>query len=374
MEFYFIFTVILALISIFTKQKSLIPLVVCCVGFLMVLPSTGFDYDYYKEAFDSSYIKDDFPWFFTRSSLTAESGYIRYQGFFGSLFNFGFPVFLALNFLICFFLTYLTFKRFKSSIFLVNFWLYFIPVIFPTIFYFSPRSSISFALVFYAFVLLSNKNVLYAILLFFLGTSIHSQYLFLSLVILITYFVINNKSIDNRSSVRKKIHLMTLLVFIVSFSITYFSNYIVFFLKFLPSSELAANKFNSYTTNERSGFRVTGILSIIVYPLIVSKIEHTFSKSQNQTIFFNNINLERLFIYLLYAIVFYGAAINLSFINDPHLAGRLSRFSEYIGMGLVLPSYLYYQRKGIFELILILFVLISPVIYNTLYYNVDWNF
>ena len=90
-------------------------------------------------------------------------------------------------------------------------------------------------------------------------------------------------------------------------------------------------------------------------------------------VFWNNIMyLEVLYIlYLFFAIFLYGCSINLAFFDVPHLAGRLARFSDYLGMAFLLPLYIKY-RFGDNMLSLFLFFLcaITPFLYKDLYINV----
>jgi hypothetical protein len=151
---------------------------------------------------------------------------------------------------------------------------------------------------------------------------------------------------------------------------------IFFIIKFLPfSSDYLAIKFGAYLDNERTGFRITGLLSIIGYPLMIYKLEKYYNTSKLETLFFNNKKSDMLFMYMLYAIILYGAAINLGYFNNPHMAGRLSRMSDYAGMGLVLPSYLaHYYKKESVNIVFFILVLLAPILYASVYMNVNWGF
>ncbi|MFZ1324644.1 MAG: hypothetical protein WAT67_01230, partial [Candidatus Contendobacter sp.] len=67
-------------------------------------------------------------------------------------------------------------------------------------------------------------------------------------------------------------------------------------------------------------------------------------------------------------IIIFGALLNIIFFNTPHVAGRLSRFSDYLGIGLVVPSYfIYFYGRNSAILVLFLFALMAPILYPTLY-------
>jgi len=372
-EFYFLFTIVAVILCAANKTLGLWFLVLFCSLFLLYLPTTGLDYDKYEDAFDNSYLVESFPWIESATDLTAEKGYIRYQGFFGVFLPYGFPSFLMLNFLLNVLLSFFIFKGFKLNNFVNYFWLYFLPVIFPTIFYFSPRSSISFFLCFFSIVMFSRKKFLIGIFLIYLGTAIHSQFIFQALLLIFSYLYIQYIK-DNFENFKKKIYIASFVVFVLTLFLSTFSSLFVFFIKFLPSSDYALIKFEAYTSNARTGVRVASALSILVYPYMMYKLQEKYINSE-ETLFYPNKLMDNLLVKLLFSAVFFGAAINLGFYNQPHMAGRLSRLSEYIGFGLILPSYLYsfLGIKWVYILAFI-FIILAPILFATIYINSDWNF
>lgn len=355
------------MISSFVLKRSLLFLLpVIGTFFLYSLPSTGFDYDHYQEAYENAYYLNEFPWFYTKATITAEPFYLWYNSFIGVIFPYGFPFFLSLNFLACYIISIRFFKKTKTpNTNLIFFWLFLFPVIFPTIFYFSPRSSISFFLILLGFILLCEKHHIKAVLIIFLGSMIHSQYLLLSLFLIATYnTVIHTKRLS--SSMRKKvIWLITLVSLVFLLNITSFLSLLESTLSILPSSSVATSKLH-YLSDSRSGIRFTSILSIFIYPILTTYIYIRKTKTK-KVIFFKDSNHDELFIYLILGVVFLGAAINIAFFDSPHLAGRLSRFSDYIGMSIALPIALAYFNKKLIPFSLLFLTLSSPFLYPTVY-------
>jgi hypothetical protein len=344
--------------------------------FLVVLPTTGWDYEVYKQAFDASYFSDKYPWFQSRTILTSEPFYLWYNSFWGVILPLGFSWYLAVNFLVCVVISKFTFKKFKPDHFLY-FWLMFLPVIIPTVFYFSPRSSISFILIFCAMVTLTRHKYLWATLLFFMGCMTHSQFLLITFLIIGTYILLYRANYSEEKYMRI-IKFLSIFLFIALNFMSQLSSVLVNFLSFLPTVKIIAAKMHYFESEdgENSSFRLTAILSILIYPILSYSLVKLISQSKRNLVFLDSIpkKTELLFTYMLFAIMAYGAVINLSFLNESHVAGRLSRLSDYIGMGLVLPLYMRLVLNEITtKWVLILFCLVAPLLFATLYINVDWN-
>ena len=371
-SFYF-FTIFCALFFCFNKKIGFIFLLFGCFYLLTVLPSTDLDYDVYKKSYDNAVFVSHFPWFESVSRLNSEPFYVWYTSFFGVIFSFEFPVFLGINFLICITLSFLALKNILDINNYYYFWMFLLPVIFPTIFYFSPRSSISFFAILLGFMFLFKEKYMYALLIIFCGVNLHSQFLPITMMILITFitFQILQKK-DKESYI--EITLFYGLLFFIFLKIS--STLIVFlsdFLSFMPSSETVNSKLR-YLTNSRSGFRITSILSILIYPIISYHLLTLIKRDSSLFVLKEDKSKELIFGYMLFAITIYGAVINLAYINEPHLAGRLSRFSDYIGMCLLVPAYLIScEREHIANILIVLLCMISPFIYGTLYYNIHWG-
>ena len=357
-----LFAPLIALLSL--RYFSLILIVVSSV-FLIILPSTGFDYDHYKDAFDLSYLSNDFPWFYTSSYLTAEPLYKWYSSAIRLCFTSNFEIFLSINLLLCFCLSIFAFKKTKPGS-LSLFWLYILPVIFPTIFYFSPRSSLSFFLVFIGlFFLVKNKKYL-SYTLIALGITLHTQYIVQGLLIIL-YSLVQAKFQSSKGG--KLIKLIFFLLILLGFLINGFLGVLLSFFSFIPHSEYIIYKIH-YLTDAKEGFRLTSILSLVVYPAMVMNLEKKLGR--HSTLFFIDKVEDKIFIDLLKFCVLTGMAINLIFFSLPHVSGRLSRFSDYISMGILIPIFLKQKIGTTMTVVCIFFVnLIAPLIYSTLYSSFD---
>ena len=113
---------------------------------LFLLPSTGMDYDYYKADYISAHYIPNFPFFRTTTILTAEPFYKWYTAFISVITNLSFEEFLSLNFIMLYGLLFNLFKKYFQVFPSLLFMVFGLMAIVPTIFYFSPRSSISFVL------------------------------------------------------------------------------------------------------------------------------------------------------------------------------------------------------------------------------------
>ncbi|GAL76281.1 hypothetical protein JCM19275_687 [Nonlabens ulvanivorans] len=368
-DFYF-FTIFIALLSFGSRKLSFVFSIVGVFIFLSILPDTGFDYSRYEATFEGGYLIDSFPFFKTHSTIDAEPLYLWYNAFMSFVLNKNFQLFLSFNFLVCVFISKIAFKEVSITNFYL-FWIFLLPVIIPTIFYYSPRSSISFFLILFAFMKFIRGNYVLAILAILAGISIHSQFLLISALLIFTYFFLNFKSKFQLDSSKRYIIIIAASLTVLLIFINYFSSVLVSLLSFLPSADLATAKLHYFET-AREGFRVTSILSIIVYPLLAYKL--VLNIKEQKLLMFKTEYLDRVFIIMLFAVICYGASINIAYFNNPHLAGRLSRFSDYIGMGILLPlSLIRIYNKKLLNPVLVLLVILSPIIFGTLYHNVDWG-
>lgn len=342
----------------------LVAIFIVCSVFLFILPSTGYDYDYYKQAFDNAYLISSYPWFSTDSIITAEPFYIWYTAVVSVLTPLPFQGFLVLNFVFCGLLSFFSFRKLRV-VSLDLFWVSFLPVVFPTLFYFSPRSSISFFLVLLGFMLLVRRKLLLALPFFFLGISIHSQYILITVFMVVAY-LFYDYSYKFDDSIRKKLGLA--LIFMAGLSllgVQQLMGVLSSVLGVLPSAEVAVSKLH-YLESTRSGYRLTAILSIIIYPAMMYLI--VIRKKKCFFSFIENKKWDETFVHMLVLVVIFGAMINLVFIGESHLAGRLSRFSDYIGMGVILPSFLViYLGRLAAVFILWALVWLAPLMYSTVY-------
>lgn len=363
------------MVFMFHKRVGFLIMTLGVTYFLLTLPSTGMDYGAYKQAFDNSYISADYPWFKTRSRLTAEPFYLWYSSFFGVVLPFGFPSFLAINFLICLGITKLLFNKFNPET-ILYFWLFFLPVILPTIFYFSPRSSLSFILVLWGFIGIIKKQYWWAALFLFGASMTHSQYL-LSIFLIVGTYLCFYRVKFNYLVYKNIIIAISIILFLLLRFMDKIGLIIANLLSFLPSVNIITAKMNYFESEDggSNGFRLTAILSIIIYPILSYNLVKIISKTKENFIFQSSEmrKSEITFVYLLFALMIYGAVINLAFIDEPHIAGRLSRFSDYVGMGIILPLYLRLVfTEATTDWVLIILCLLAPILFASLYLNVSW--
>lgn len=370
-DFYF-FTILVAFTNFINRRFAFFLMVFGVAYFLLILPSTKLDYDAYKEVYDNAYIINDYPWVASKTTIYAEKFYIWYCALYGVFLPFGFPSFLALNFLLSVLISFLVLNKMKDGSIKYFYWLFLMSTVVPTIFYFSPRSSISYVFIFIGFFFLTNRKVLYSIIFLLMGITMHSQYSLITLLFVISFifFILFGKT---RKDKFKIIFLISVPLFISLIFFNQIEGLMKSVLSLLPNADFAHSKLGVMMKIKRTGIRLSGILSIFIYPYMINTLEIQNHRYGTQY-FFEDKKLDTYFLYLLYAIVVYGAVINLAFINDPHMAGRLSRFSDYTGMGLIIPVFLgLYFKRNLIYVILFVFILITPIVFPGIYINVNWG-
>jgi hypothetical protein len=366
MKLYFLFLIFLSIISFIDVKKASFIYVICFSVFLYFFPSTGSDYDIYRIQYLSGFFNTEFPFFHSHSILTAEPWFKFYTSFVRVVTNLDFESFLVMNFLVCIFLL----KKGCSHIFHddIYHWsvLFMAPVIWPTVCYWSVRSSISYFLIFLGVSYLFRENKYNSFIFIFSGCMIHSQYLLISFVVIVSRYVYD---------VSKRLIKFNINVYILNFIIlciflcAVFGGAYVFvkFLNFLPSYKIISNKIH-YFLDARDGLRITSFLSIFLFPFLLVRIIKG-KKNIEYFLKYNEVFREDIFLYFLFVIVSYSFIMNIYFFNTPHLSGRLARFSDYYNFSILIPLFLLSLKKKHFvNISYIVFVLISPLIYNTLYH------
>lgn len=368
---YYLFTIIISVIYAANRRFAFYFAVIGVFYFLNVLPSTDADYDIYQEAFDNAYVISSYPWFTTSSILTAEPFYLWYTSFWGVLVPYGFPLFLGINFIVSFLLSIrMTLVLPKEHLF--DYWLFMLPVIIPTLFYFSPRSSISFIALTICFYYFIRKSYIPAFATLIFAGLMHSQYLLMGFLIMLVAFTFNKVIESDRRFFF--IWIYAIILFICLMTINAGKDFIASTLSFLPSSAIINSKLGYFENdNLLVGFRVSGVFSILVYPFLVWRL-YKKVRVKNFKLIFSDESLEARFIFMFIAVIVFGAVINLAFINAPHIAGRLSRFSDYLGMTTLLPLYFRYcGRQELGFVVLFAICVFTPILYPTIYHNVSWN-
>jgi hypothetical protein len=369
-EFYF-FTIIVVYVAFISEKISSFILIIGVGFFLLTFPDNGLDYSKYEATFYTGAIIDDFPFFQSERLIDSEPFYLWYSAFMSVLLFKQFPLFLCVNFLLSVGLSFIAFKILPRRYFHL-FWLFLLPVIIPTLFYFSPRSSISFILVVFGFMSLVKRKLIPCLIAILIAILFHSQFILVSVLMIGTYILISYRMDFHIKRSKRIIIIISIVISVLLFFVSNFIGLISSVLLFLPSADIAIAKL-SYFENAREGYRLTSILSVIIYPLISFFILRNFENGHIKIT--NNIVLDKTLLIMLFAVICYGAAINIAFFGAPHLAGRLSRVPDYMGIGLVLPIY-FLSLKNKFYLFaaLLIFVISAPLAFPTLYYNVNWGF
>lgn len=364
MIYYYFYTLFISIVYFINKKVGCYFILLGVPIFLIFLPTTGWDYDFYKESYDNAVLISTFPYFESVSSLTAEPLYVWYSSAISVLTKVEFSIFLALNFLIsCAIVLYgLNIGGINSNI-KYYYFLFFMPVIIPTIFYFSPRSSISFCFVFLGFMSLFFRKRLFCGLYFlFIGFSFHTQYFLISLYLFFIYLLALKFDSYKKSSIIVVNLIVALFLFLFLFFLSYFEKIIATVFSFLPSASVAVSKLHYVSDSEgvSGGFRLTSIFSIIIYPMclyfFIKKID------SDSTVF------SKITIFGVVGIVFFGVVVNLVFMGEPHVAGRLSRFSDYFCMSLLIPYTFYLHRQYLMlKLLALVICALTPILFKSLY-------
>ena len=132
-------------------------------------------------------------------------------------------------------------------------------------------------------------------------------------------------------------------------------------------------KIEHLINEDERAVRLTALLSILIYPVMAFQVLRKTYKSP--VLYFLNDKLkERKFLLLMLAIILYGAAINIAYFDTSLVAGRLSRFSDYLGICLLMPMYLKtcigYKTE---YLALMIITLLAPILYAAVYMDIVWG-
>lgn len=383
MDYYYFFTLITIIISFFSRKVASVIAIIGAIYFLLFLPSLGFyspDYFGYENAYETGFVVDEFPWISSNARIDAEVFYLRYTALIKVIFGYNFPFFLAFNYLFCLLLAYFFLRGFLTEV-KQFFWVMFLPVLTPILFYFLIRSSISLFFVMLGFFTLiksqNNKTLFWALLFTYVGFNMHSQYILISLLFIITYFLLRFKHLDDyhyniRLIFTSFFILIGFLVFIRNFSTQLETIVDVF-----SQSDLAKSKLGYLEGEDNRGFRVTAILSLAVYPFMAYNL--LVKTYWNPKCFILNDKLqERKFVFLLTAVVFYTASINIAYFDSTHLSSRLGRFSDYLCMAILVPTYcrvcLGHKMEYVAAFVLALITpFIYPSLYQDYYQSFEWN-
>ena len=129
-------------------------------------------------------------------------------------------------------------------------------------------------------------------------------------------------------------------------------DYILVIISFLPTSAIISSKLH-YLDSANSGFRMSGLLSIVIYPLFM--------------IFFRKNPEFRKLETVLVVLTAFSLLINIVFISNAHIAGRLSRVSDYFLFSYVLATTAFLVSPRIGSLVLIPLFIGLPFLFPDLY-------
>ena len=185
-----------------------------------------------------------------------------------------------------------------------------------------------------------------------------------SIYILILYILSFKIDIYSKSAILLVNIILAAALFIFLYFIGFFETIIASLFSFLPSASIAVAKLH-YISGEDSAsgsFRMTSILSILIYPIILLFILKKIDLQKSV--------INKSIIFGITGIVFFGTAVNLAFLNDAHVAGRLARFSDYFCMGFLIPYTLYINSQYfLIKFIALLMCILAPFLFSTLYIN-----
>lgn len=351
---YFISNIFLSVIWPFVGRRIVFVVVMAMSLLLYNLPTTGDDYDFYKIAYESAVWQGSYPFVIT-SGLTAERGFKIYLWLaktitLGSSFEF----FLVFNFWLCFLVYYYALKNMVERIPVLNLSILISVVLFfPTIFYFSPRSSLSFVLVFLSvsFLVKANRSIFFSIMPMLLAVLVHSQYIPVVILLMTSVIMVRVVGLGYRPSVALICVVPCVFVLVAAPSLQSI-------LYSIPGMGFLAYKLHYFIDESAGPFRVTALLSVVIFPLLYFM---SFNRSKV-------IKCELKF-YVLLLIVF-GAVVNVAFYDNAHVSGRISRFSDFFLISVLLPVFLnkfFFESRALLSAVVVFLSVISIYLYPTLY-------
>ena len=365
MIYYYFFTILVPAAGIINRVFAGVACIIIICLFLIYLPDNGSDYGEYRATYEAAYFTTEFPWLKTYSVITSEPFFLFYGAFIRVVIGFDYPGFLALNFLICGAIFWYAIKdvlmraKYDTLFFAV-------PVIVPTMFYWSPRSSLAFCLIVLVFRLLVRRRLLLALAAGALAIFTHSQIIPVFVYLLLFYFVLHNYNSGRALRLLKRMIVLVLPVLLAFFALApQITSAFAWMFSVLGLSPVAVAKLH-YLTSVESGVRITSILPIVVYPMLYYLTFRNYPR--RAPVMHSNPELNFRYIAFLGALVLFGLAINLAFFQTPHLSGRLSRVPDYLNFMFLLPLALTFLCNRIVTYgVLIVFSFITPVLYSTLY-------
>jgi EpsG family len=344
--FYFYF-IVLTIFHPILKSKTTWIVAVTFPFFLLTLPDTGADFSVYESAYENTFFNSDSALFFRASSiLTAEPGWFTYTGLVGYIIS-DFRYFLVFNFLLCLGILVQAGRLLKidPDAFGLMVILY-LPVCFIVIMFWSPRSSLPFALVVLGMAYLQNNKKIVGLVLFAVALTIHSQYAAIVIAASLYFLFRHTPWFANSKFLILSGAGATLVAIVV------FRQSFIQLVAFLPTAQFAQAKLG-YLDQSKSIFRPTALLSVVVYPMfLLLRFKHLKRRPE--------------FDFIL-VMVFMSSMLNIAFYDNGHVAGRLSRASDYFLFAYVFCHAALLFSKQLGALLLIPIVVVLPFAFGDLY-------
>lgn len=376
MIYYYFFAVCLAIALLMVKRFPLWIFSAVLVYFIVVFVDDGFippDYENYLQVFENAFRVEGWPYYKTITFASVEELYVTFNGFVKFNIADDFVTFMMVNAALSLLLYYLLVRKMLVHHRAVSF-VMLLPVIYPTGNYFLLRSSLPFFLGLLALAYLANKKWWPAVVLFVIGFNIHNQYILSFFLTVVAFFYLKRGIAREDFKTVNRVLLISAVILAVFLGFAnVFQDLIAQAFSFLPNSNLTSTKIN-YLETERQSYRYTAVLSIGVFPYFCYKILKHKLNYREWRVFYQDNNKDLMFVYLLFALSLAGAAINIGFIDNSHVAGRLSRFSDYVLTLFILHTYFkLYTPRETYKLIILFIVLISPLIYPAVYMDIEWD-
>ncbi|MDE2038817.1 MAG: EpsG family protein [Elusimicrobia bacterium] len=326
--------------------------------FLLHAQSTGADYEYYKIGFNSVQRTEDFPYVET-SGLDAEPAY-QYYMLLGRSLTDDFNIFLALSFFVWILLLRWALLKFGlGSEDLRYVLICALPTVVPVVAYWSPRSALSLPLLIFALYFLNSKRVLAVLLMAFLAMQCHSQYIPVAVVIIATALAWCYS--------RKAVLPIAFAASLVVVSILRFDVIAILSMRLLGASRIfdfALSKLHYFqSVDEALTLRPAGLIMILVdlyYLLFLRRA--IFSGASNSD------SMSSMMKNALDICTAFSLVTNVLFIEDSHIAGRVSRFPDYFTICVGLPFVVrrFFGKKSA-HFIILGYALLSMLMYRQIY-------
>lgn len=332
-------------------RRSTIAIAVTYPIFLVLLPPTKKDFRFYQAAYESVRLDPgSSDWVQGGGEVTAEPWWGLYTAIVKLVAGGDYRTFLVINFLLCFGLLAFCLRELgiepqtaRLTIALMT------PVAFPTIFFWSPRSSISLFIVLLGLCRYIKGRYTTSALLLFAAAMIHSQYIAVAIFCLIVLSPLATTLL--RTSRKTLVYSSSLVVVLL---LAWIGPSIIGHLSFLPSVAVVESKLGQLDGGGESVVRITALGSVLLVPLAFTRLRQFLPGGRPGD--------------LIEALMVFGVLINIVFATDAHVAGRLSRMSDYLLIPLAAAiAFQYHFQTGQRPVVVWPLALAVPLVYPGLY-------